>query len=254
MNAEQKKQVRLWFHKHGVEYIPDDWGDPRYHHGSGNARPTGGLPKDGQTHSLEYVQPYATPPWKQRVSELEREKIEALEEFFQPYIAQLPVAKGQVLYEYMFLRRTLEEVGGYRSKQAAHQALQRALQDLARIVAEDHGYAGPEDKRFRDKNAETREMKLALNRFWSERFGVPYVTGEETPLPGAPLPVRHADPNGMSRVVKEKDGGGRSYFQTYRREDHDKRFGGAAMPKCPTCGRWAWAGHDCSMADYAARV
>lgn len=245
VDKQTRKWVATWLSRHGLEYIPEDWGEHGEYPFSGNAMPTAGLKPGKHNIPIPYVLDHRTPPWKQRATPEEREKIEALEDFFTPYISQLPQAKGQVLYEYMFLRRTFDEVTGYRSRQASSQALKRALQDLARLVAEDYpGYVRPADGRVRDKVAELTGMKDSLNRFWSERFGVPYVIGDELPFIAAPRPpMRHADPNGRTRNVKEKEGGARNYFQTYVRAEHDRKFGGQPMPKCPTCGRWAWAGH-----------
>jgi hypothetical protein len=181
-----EKEIRRWHHDHGVEYIPEDWtgrsetgetiarlpfwGDPRARENMArraNMTPGGmqALDDSGQ----------AAPLYAGRTAE-DREYVMALEDFFDPYIALLPRPKGNLIREYMGMRRTEADIARTAgvTQQAVSQALQRALRALTALVArDDPEWVPPADKRRRDYEGEREAAERVFDRYWQKRKARP---------------------------------------------------------------------------------
>ena len=168
------RDIARWYHKHGIPYERDDWG-PRGEtgesegeqmqrpeqaysasdRGSNNVRSTDATP--GNMWWWE-GKPF---PWRQRTHS-ERAWIAALEGFFTPYLAMLPRPKGNLIREVFNDTKTYQEVAddNHMARQSAHEAVQRAVQDLTKLIAKDDVlYRPPADGRRRDYEAENRAAR-----------------------------------------------------------------------------------------------
>lgn len=177
-----EQEVRAWHEANGVPYIAEDWGerDPETGEGLENVgndywgehENTGRVIQMGLTPGLlDWLdgEGIINPAWSQR-GLAEREKMEALEEFFAPYLSQLTYAKGNLILQYMGERQSLGAIGKDRgvSRQAIHKQLRTALRMLTKLVAEDHGYTTARPRNYGD---ESRVALEALNEYWKKRFG-----------------------------------------------------------------------------------
>lgn len=164
------KQIRKWYHDHKVAYVKDDWrSSERFPHWGISS--TGASTMD--TPYLEHLESEgrAGSIWRPR-NAADREYVEALEEFFAPYVAILPRPKGNLITEYTGMRRTqasLAESKGV-TQQAVSKALMSAMRALVHIIAKDDpAYVPPQDGRRRDFEGETQAAERVFVRFWLER-------------------------------------------------------------------------------------
>ena len=109
--------------------------------------------------------------WHARTDE-EREVLEALEDFFLPYIAVLPKEKASVLDQYLGQRRTQEEIAAAQgvSQQAVSKQLRTALRALInRIAADAHIH---DEHLFANHQQGNGELAwFVFESYWFERFG-----------------------------------------------------------------------------------
>ena len=168
------KEIRKWYADHGVEYIPEDWG------ARGNKMNFMGTSMPSYILMLE-EEGRAKPLWPQR-GDGEREYVLALEDFFAPYIALLPRPKGNLIEEYMGMRRTQADLARseHVSQQAVSKAMKAALRSLTRLIAKDDPeYVPPQDGRRRDFEGERAAAMRVFVRWYLSR-DLPGTTG----LPG----------------------------------------------------------------------
>lgn len=172
-----EKEIRRWCHDNGIEYIASDWG-PRSDTGE-SAGPTAWISQEHRTTASWSMgnllkaadDPTAGSMWHDRTPE-DREYIEALEDFFDPYIAMLPRPKGNLIREYMGMRRTQRDIGRSEgvTRSAVTHALKRALRDLTRLIAKDDPeWVPPADKRRRDYEGEKEAAERVFGRYWRRR-------------------------------------------------------------------------------------
>jgi hypothetical protein len=179
MSGRAPKDARRWYAEHHVDVIPEDWGkrDPETGEGlenvghaywgdSGDARRSGlhRIPGGDFLQFVVWLEEggRVSPLWSGRTDE-EREVIEALEDFFTPYIATLPKGKASVLDQYLGQRRTQEQIASARgvSQQAVSKQLRAAVRALVRRIAEDApGYS--EDP--------SKSAWFVFERYWRNRF------------------------------------------------------------------------------------
>lgn len=175
-----EKEIRRWCHDNGIEYIASDWG-PR----SDTGESAGEASYYGERQEHRNVVRWdmtglltgreqksdSAPVWAGRTPE-DREYIEALEDFFDPYIAMLPRPKGNLIREYMGMRRTQRDIGRSEgvTRSAVTHALKRALRDLTRLIAKDDPeWVPPADKRRRDYEGEKEAAERVFGRYWRRR-------------------------------------------------------------------------------------
>ena len=170
-----QKDIKKLYEKYGIEYLPEDWGkrsdtgeglenlpDPDRHSNTSSGW-FAGLQDDAPFKVL----------WRAR-TEGEQEEIEALDEFFAPYLIRLPLAKQNLIHDYMGWRKTQTDIGrevGV-SQQAVSKDLHAAVRALTRLVAEDDPmFERPRDNRRRSRHDENDAAMRVLNAWWFERFG-----------------------------------------------------------------------------------
>lgn len=147
-----EKEIRRWYREHGMS-PPDQ-------------EPTDRAALMGDLLDRESV-----PLWTGRSVE-DVEYMKALADFFDPYIALMARPKGNLIREYMGLRKTEAEIGKEYglSQQAVSQALQRALRTLTRLIAmDDPEWKPPADKRRRDYEGEKKAAERVFDRYWRRR-------------------------------------------------------------------------------------
>ncbi len=207
-----EKEIRRWYREHGLEYLPGDW-DRRGGTGeSASYQPVTPerAPEFGASRStskkihplsddrLVYEEAMSASEqtslpggvggthfqsrfhalWAAQRTPEDREEVEAMEEFWFPYLHMLPVPKANILWQVMNARLTYEQIGEARgtSRQAAHDAVRTATRDLLRLVAADEPRFVPHaDKRRRDYEGEEAAALHVLNRYWKGRFGHNYI-------------------------------------------------------------------------------
>ena len=184
-----RKDIIKWYEENGMEYIPEDWG-PRNevgeslsndHQGQekgigGTSKVAGGWFGANQWQLESGGIPFA-PIWPPRTPE-EQEYVEALDEFFTPYLARLPLAKANVILAYLGERKTQAEIGATQgiTQQGVSKELRSAVRQLTRLVAlDDPDFTPPRDARRRDYRAEADAAGRVLNVWWHERFATPLV-------------------------------------------------------------------------------
>ena len=166
------ERIRKWYHKHGLEYDKEAWG-PRSETGE-SATPQVQQPErspgKGGSTSVRSTDP--TPerqwwwekqhfPWRPRGAD-EKRWVHLLDDFFAPYIAMLPRPKGNLVTQVYGEQRTYAEVGEEAgiARQSAHEAVQRAVRDLTRLIADDDPlFHPPTDGRRRDYDEEARAAR-----------------------------------------------------------------------------------------------
>jgi hypothetical protein len=179
------KDIRRWHHANGMEYIKEDWG-PRDPETGEGLSPTpywgdnafGRESRPGMSMSmtpgrLDWLdaEGIIRPLWAERSPE-DRAVMESLEDFFTPYIATLPRPKGNLLREYMGMRRTQADIAREesRTQQAVSAALVRAMRDLLRAIAKDDpDWTPPKDGRRRDYAGEREAAERVFDRYWKDR-------------------------------------------------------------------------------------
>lgn len=176
---ETLKDIRQWYHDHGIEYLSEDWGErddvgesatrqhqmaERYFETTGRRRVRSMDPAlstwfDGMQF-----------PWSPR-PELDRAWITLLEEFFAPYLATLPREKGETLARLFNDRMTYQEAGEEAgiTRQGAHRAVTRALQDLTLLIAKDDAWFQNEKNRPRNHPMENRAARRVFMRYLAQK-------------------------------------------------------------------------------------
>jgi hypothetical protein len=182
------KKVRRWYEKHGIEYIPGDWG-ARSDTGETMSRDNtsshyGGSKGHSRTQLVSSDAGMAwwwekrSLPWLPRQWE-DQEMVLALDEFFEPYISLLNHPKGNLLRQLINDRLTYEDIGENEniSKQAAWKKLRSAVRDLTRLIAYDDPAFGPaeegrrrEDGRRRDYDAEREAAERVFDHYMARRL------------------------------------------------------------------------------------
>jgi len=173
------KDARRWYAEHRVNVIPEDWGrrDPETGEGLenvgdaywGERNHADRVTKRGVASELLWFEDdgLLTALWQPRTDE-ERELIEALEDFFTPYIALLPKEKASVLDQYLGQRRTQEQIASAAgvSQQAVSKQLRAAVRALIRLISAD--WELHDD--FINITDEQRAW-FVFEAYWYERFG-----------------------------------------------------------------------------------
>lgn len=167
------RDIRRWYSDHGMPYLEEDWGER-----DESGESSGQQVQEGE-RTREVRSTAATPdrmwwwekqhfPWRPRSDE-EKEWALTLEEFFTPYVALLPRAKGNLLQQVFGDLRTYGDVGREegKSRQAAQQATQRALRALVQLVANDDPLFRPSTPR--DYEEESRAARRVFVLYLSER-------------------------------------------------------------------------------------
>jgi predicted DNA-binding protein YlxM (UPF0122 family) len=171
------KDARRWYADHHIDVIPEDWGkrDPETGEGLENVGNAYWGEREGRTtlvpvRDLERLLGGKLQPiWRER-SETDREFIEALEDFFLPYIAVLPKEKASVLDQYLGQRRTQEEIAAAQgvSQQAVSKQLRTALRALINRIAAD---AHIHDEYLHEEGETAAELAwFVFECYWYERF------------------------------------------------------------------------------------
>jgi hypothetical protein len=175
MTADNE-EIRRWYVAHGLPYLEEDWGlrdDTGESARAQHQEPERTVDDSGNTQSVRSVDPSPANrwwwedkqfPWEQR-SRPEQDYVEALEEFYTPYIAMLSRPKQALLYEAFFQRRQFSDIAKDErmSRQGARQATMRAVRDLTKLVAmDDPLYVPPADGRRRDYEAEALAARRVL--------------------------------------------------------------------------------------------
>jgi len=170
------KFVRRWYAGHDMNVVSEDWGrrDPTTGEGLENVGNTyWGDRADRVTllpmRDLERLLGEKLGPiWSPRTDE-ERKFIEALEDFFTPYIALLPKEKASVLDQYLGQRRTQEQIASAAgvSQQAVSKQLRAAARALMRRIAEDW----PENELDPERPSSEQRAWFVFQAYWYDRFG-----------------------------------------------------------------------------------
>lgn len=176
------KEVRRWYHDHGMEVIPQDW-DARSETGESDTvlRVTNWHNRILDDNKRTQLRPFTagdswwwealTPLWQPRD---DRETIERMEAFFAPYIAMLPYPKGNIIRQLFNDRLTYAEAGDREemTRQGAHAALQRAVRALVKLIAQDDpSFLPPADGRRRDYDAERAAARRVYDRYMRRTDG-----------------------------------------------------------------------------------
>lgn len=161
------KEIREWYQANGMEYIAEDWDadapqvqEPE-RHGGMRARTI-------EPNMVLAVHPHRTPE--------ERTRMEALEDFFEPYISMLPRPKGELIRQLINDQKTYEAIRqdeGRASRGSTINAGKRALQALLRLIAnDDPDFTPPADGRRRDYEAERAAAERVFARYWTGVNGI----------------------------------------------------------------------------------
>ncbi len=163
------KDIRRWYHKHGLPYEEEDWG-PRSDTGESAGQQTqhqertgrDGVRSSATTPDRMWWWETKALPWSAR-SRAEQEWVNMLDDFFSPYIAMLPRPKGNLLTHIFAEQLSYAETAkaeGLSSKGSIHKQVQRAVHDLTRLIAEDDAlFHPPADGRARDFDDEQRAAR-----------------------------------------------------------------------------------------------
>lgn len=174
--SEELEDIKRWYQEHGMPYVHEDW-QYRDETGESATRQTqppeerGGqrfVPRDPTEQWWWERQHF---PWRPRTFE-EREWQEVLEDFFTPYIAMMARPKANLLWQVFGVRATYADAGASEgiSRQAAQQAVKRAVRDLTkRIAMDDVLYRPPTDGRRRDYEEEQRAAKRVFMVYLARR-------------------------------------------------------------------------------------
>jgi len=171
------KDIRRWYTEHGMPYLEEDWGER-----AETGESSGPQVQEGE-RTKEVRSTAATPdrmwwwekqtfPWRARTLE-EKEWALALESFFTPYVALLPRPKGNLLQQVFNDLRTYADVGEEAGikRQSAHEAVERAVRDLTRLIASDDPlFRPPPDGRKRDYEEESRAARRVFVVFLRQHF------------------------------------------------------------------------------------
>lgn len=181
---ETLKDIRRWYHEHGMPYQEEDWG-PRDLTGE-----SAGMQRQeaepGPGGALSRVNPSdPTPdrmwwwekqqfPWRARTP-TEQEWAETLEDFFTPYLAMLAGPKLRLMEHVFNDLRTYDEAAeeaGYFDRSGARKAVQGALRALTRLIAEDNPHwEPPADGRRRNYVEEEEAARFVFIKYVTDRLG-----------------------------------------------------------------------------------
>ena len=176
---ETLKDIRRWYHEHGLPYQEEDWG-PRGLTGES----AGPQVQEGE-RTKEVRSSASTPdrmwwwekqqfPWRKRTPS-EQEWAEALEDFFTPYLAMLPGPKLRLMEHVFNDLRTYDEAAeeaGYFDRSGARKAVQGALRALTRLIAEDNPeWEPPADGRRRNYVEEEEAARFVFVKYVTDRLG-----------------------------------------------------------------------------------
>lgn len=170
------KEVRQWYDAHGIEFKDEDWG-PRSETGESAGRQQADPDRVGREYvvSLDPADLYAHDDgslgnimllWEQRE---DHEVLDAVEEFFAPYMSLMPFTKRRVLDEYLLARRTQADLAAEAgvSQQAVSKQLASSVRWLTRVIANDSGLSGSDRE-------DSERAWFVFNEFWLDRFGTPW--------------------------------------------------------------------------------
>jgi len=210
-----EKEIRNWYRENGLEYLPGDW-DRRNEVGEsasyqpsmperapvyGTAGPGGRVGgwirplsherliyEEDASASEQHILPGGAPGkhfqsrfhamWQEQRLPEDREEVEAMEEFWSPYLHMLPVPKANLIWQLMNARLPQSAVadGLGITQQAVSKAAVQAFRDLCRLVAADEPrFIPPADRRRRLYEDEKMATLHVLNRYWKGRFGHNYI-------------------------------------------------------------------------------
>lgn len=175
--------IRRWYQDAGMEYDPEDWGErsdtgestgPQHqppqrmtpYRGAGSTSVRSSDSSPGRAWWWE-KQAF---PWREREYE-ERQWLELLDDFFAPYLAMMPKDKGNLLRQVYGDLSTYQEVAAneHVAKSTAHEAVQRAVRDVTRLIAEDDPlFRPPIDGRRRDFEEEARAARRVFMVYVSD--------------------------------------------------------------------------------------
>jgi hypothetical protein len=173
------KKIRRWYQRHGMEYLPEDWGQ-RSETGESDSKQTATGPYGGQlgneqttlvanTGEMQWWWEDKRPPWTQRH---DRAWVVTLDEFFAPYLSMLNRPKGNLLRQLINDRLTYEAIGKEvgMSKQGAWKQLKSAIQEVTRLIAlDDPEFVPQPDGRRRDRDAEREAAGRVFARYLEGR-------------------------------------------------------------------------------------
>mgnify|MGYP003576198420 FL=1 len=170
------KEVQQWYRDHDVPYIPTDWGR--------RAETGEGLSDDINWEERPDIVRSADPtpvrmwwwerqtfPWQPRTA-AESSMIDALEEFFWPYLAELGVDEGFMLHRYLFDRATYQEIADDlgSTRQNVHRRVKTAIRTVTRRVAQQNpDFVAESDGRRRNFEDEVEAARAMLNDYLERR-------------------------------------------------------------------------------------
>lgn len=176
---ETLKDIRKWYHDNGIEYLAEDW-DRRDETGesAGAQRQESEISwRAKRTHKVRAIDPLLRHWWPdQQVLWAPRDPEEKawlalLDEFFTPYLSMMTPEKTETLARLFNDRLTYEEAGEVVgiTRQGAHRAVGRALQDLTLLIAKDDDWFAREKNRPRDYAVENRAARRVFMRYLAQK-------------------------------------------------------------------------------------
>jgi predicted DNA-binding protein YlxM (UPF0122 family) len=177
-----QKDIKKWYQQHGMEYIEEDWADDSLQPGdAGYQNPRSYRAKGtvadpirlGLSKLMEHIEQEGglLILWGERD---DRELVEVLEEFFDPYIAMLNYPKGNVLRQFINDRFTYAEAAeeGSLSRWGAWKQVRSAMREVVKLIAQDDLYPSrwkAPDRRQRYYAAEKEAAWRVFARFMERR-------------------------------------------------------------------------------------
>lgn len=171
--------IKQWYQDHGLPYLEEDWGD-RDENGESIGPQTqqpqraagASVRSIGSTPDMMWWWEKQAFPWRERGHE-EAQWLALLDDFFAPYLALLPRAKGNLLRQVFGDLATYDEVATIEDlydRSHARKATQRALRALTRLVANDDPLFRPNpDRRKRDYEEEARAARRVFMVYVNRR-------------------------------------------------------------------------------------
>jgi hypothetical protein len=176
------KEVKQWYDAHGIEYLPEDWGE-RDDTGESIGKQSSIAQRVGRDkvpafdpevlNELEGDEGgVVTLLWEQRE---DHAVLAALEDFFAPYLSWMPSPKRRVLVEYLLGRRSQEDIAVELG--VSQQAVSKQLRAAVRWVVREIARGVRADAPAVYVNGDSTDDELAwetFNDYWLERFGTPW--------------------------------------------------------------------------------
>lgn len=184
MDKRTFKDIKRWYHEAGVPLLNEDWGardevtgesiGPQTQHREREGRD--GVRSSATTPDRMWWWNKQRFPWRERTT-TEKEWLYLLDQFFAPYLSMLPRAKGNLVREVFGEVRTYQEVADERGvrRQSAHEAVQRAVRDLTRLIALD-------DPLFHDPIPAARKRDFEEEARAARRVFVTYIATKNITL------------------------------------------------------------------------